>query len=431
MQSVRVRTVLVPVLLPPAPPREQGCLRDRNRPTLRWLKAALQGYVLIASSLLSTALLVALLDPWTSMLTNPFSDDLNSIPYYAKQEWTSQFMHDQNQIGSSRSRYTPFTVWRRPAYQSLTVKVNSAGERIVPDSSQEESALKVWFFGGSTMWGTSSPDWGTIPACFQKFAMAHLDRPVQTRNLGESAWVSSQSVIALMQELQRGHHPDYVIFYEGANDLAVSFRNSQPYRHAEFERIASKFNRIGRGRGQVRAVSRSWEDLFSFIAPHLTVNWQTSQFNTGWPVDDSEFGLTRLAQETVHVCLENQRVVRALGKEYGFDVHFFWQPFLIYDRKPLAAGEAAILARATPWAETFRPFARAANAEVERHVGEHFTDLSHCFATVESQLYTDMVHVTPEANELVARAIYETVEEKLRTRPARMMEGERPGSSRP
>lgn len=430
MQSVRVETVLDPVLLPTAPPREQGHHRDRFQPMLRWLKAAMQGYVLIASSLLSTVLLLVLLDPWTSMLTEPFSADLNSIPYYAKQEWTAQFIHDQNHIGSSQTRYAPFTVWRRPAYQSLTVKVNSAGERMVPDSSQEESALQVWFFGGSTMWGTSSPDWGTIPACFQKLAIAHSDRPVRTRNLGESAWVSSQSVIALIQELQRGHRPDCVIFYEGANDLTVSFANSQPYRHAEFERVASKFNRLGRGRGQIRTVSRSWEDLLSFVAPRLMANWQVSRFNTGWPADDSEIGLTRLAQETVHVCLENQRVVRGLGKEYGFDVHFFWQPFLIYDRKPLAAGEAAILARATPWATTFRPFARAANAEVERHVGEHFTDLSNCFATVQSQLYTDMVHVTPEANELVARAIYETVQAKLRTRPERMMHGERPGSAR-
>jgi hypothetical protein len=98
------------------------------------------------------------------------------------------------------------------AYQSPTVNVNPSGERVVPGASQDPTAVQIWFFGGSTMWGTSSPDWGTIPAQFQRLAEEQWDRPLAVRNLGESAWVSTQSVIPLIQELQHGRVPDSVVF---------------------------------------------------------------------------------------------------------------------------------------------------------------------------------------------------------------------------
>jgi hypothetical protein len=124
----------------------------------------------------------------------------------------------------------------------------------------------------------------------------------------------------------------------------------------------------------------------------------------------------------VQVWLQNQRVVQSLGDEYGFQVYFFWQPYLIFDRKPLSPGEEAILNKSTRWVSGFRPFAQAANAELARQGTDRFTDLSDCFASVQTQLFTDMVHVTPEANELVARAILERVRTDLRNRPPRVPE---------
>ena len=233
-----------------------------SRP-LKWFQRVVRWYLFVASAVLGTGLLLALLDPLVGAFTEPFSQDLKAIPYYADKEWTDQFILDQNQIGSARTRYAPFTVWRRPPYQSQTVNVNASSERVVPGTSESVNAMQIWFFGGSTMWGTSSPDWGTIPAQFQRLASEDLERPLAVRNLGESAWVSTQGVIALIQELQHGRVPDCVVFYEGANDLTWAFGNSQPYRHAEFQRVASKFNRSGRGRGDI--IGSCWQCKGTFI----------------------------------------------------------------------------------------------------------------------------------------------------------------------
>ena len=366
-------------------------------------------YVFVACVGLSTAFLLMMLDALVGRRTESFSGALRSVPYYADKPWTDQFTRDQEQISSSRARYAPFTVWRRPPYQSETVNVDSEGLRVVPGTDCGEASLKVWFFGGSTMWGTSSPDWGTIPAQFQTLAAKDLRVSLCVRNFGESAWVSTQSVIALIQQLQRGNVPDCVVFYHGANDLLWAFGNSQPYRHGEYQQIAAKFDRTGRGRGRQSPVRRDSADLLAFVAPAIKDRWDKARASAAWPQDDSPEALSRLARETVDVCLANHRIVLALAKDHGFKAHFFWQPYLIYDRKPLAPGEQEMLRRSQRWATTFRMFAAAANMHVAANVGPEFTDLSDCFIGVQGQLYTDIVHVTPEANELVARDILEVI----------------------
>ena len=381
-----------------------------NRSRLRKiLLACSRLYVMVACVGLSSALLLAVLDALVGARTETFSGAIRSVPYYADKKWTDQFIRDQDQIGSYRVRYSPFTVWRRPPYQSETVNVDSDGLRVVPNTDCGEASLKVWFFGGSTMWGTNSPDWGTIPGQFQTLAGKDRRVPLCVRNFGESAWVSTQSVIALIQQLQRGNVPDCVIFYHGANDLMWAFGNSQPYRHAEYQQIAAKFDRTGRGRGRQSAVGRDPADLLAFVAPAIKARWDKSRSSAEWPQDDSPDALARLARETVDVCLANHRIVLALAKDHGFKAHFFWQPYLIYDRKPLSPGEQEMLKRSERWATTFRIFAAAANEHVAANVGPEFTDLSNCFSDFQGQLYTDIGHVTPEANELVARDILEVV----------------------
>lgn len=373
-------------------------------------------YVFVACVGLSTALLLALLDAMVGRRTESFSGPIRSVPYYADKPWTDQFVRDQDEIGSARVRYSPFTVWRRPPYRSETVNVDSDGLRVVPDTDCGEGSLKVWFFGGSTTWGTNSPDWGTIPAHFQQMGARDLRGPLCVRNFGESAWVSTQSVIALIQQLQRGNVPDCVIFYHGANDLLWAFENSQPYRHAEYRQIASKFDRTGRGRGRQSPVLRDPADLLAFVAPAFKARWDKARASSQWPEDDSPEALARLARETVDVCLTNHRIVLSLAREYGFEAHFFWQPYLIYDRKPLAPGEQEILRKAERWATTFRLFAAAASRHVAENVGPDFTDISGCFSDVQDQLYTDMGHVTPEANELIARDILDVIRPYLAAR---------------
>ena len=75
-------------------------------------------------------------------------------------------------------------------------------------------AKTIFMFGGSTLWGTGSPDRNTIPSELQ----ALLGPEYDIYNFGETGYVSTQELNYLLHRLSLGDIPDTVIFYDGVND---------------------------------------------------------------------------------------------------------------------------------------------------------------------------------------------------------------------
>ena len=55
---------------------------------------------------------------------------------------------------------------------------------------------KIWFFGGSTIWGTSVSDENTIPSL-----SSDLNHDFQPVNVGENLYVSGQSLNRLIENI--------------------------------------------------------------------------------------------------------------------------------------------------------------------------------------------------------------------------------------
>jgi len=369
------------------------------------LKALGRVYVSLACGLLAVAVALSIVDALTGSppVASP-SAGLAGIPYYERQSWTARFIADQEGVGTGKVHYEPFTVWRRPPYASETVNVGPDRLRVVPGSDCSPGAKKVWFFGGSTMWGTSSPDGGTIPALFLSGMRERSTTATCVRNFGEGAWGSTQEVIELVRALQRGEVPDVAVFYDGANDLDLAFDNGDPYGHAELPRITALFEREGRGRGARRAPERSLRELLRWFAPGLA-----GRLDAARPLrarnGRRRQGDPELVLEAIRVLRVNREIVRGIATRFGFAAHFFWQPCLLAGRKPLAPGEQAILAREKRRVPAFLEMVEQANVLVADGGKPDETDLSRVFEGTTEQVYTDPVHVTPQGNEIVARAI--------------------------
>ncbi|MER3445854.1 MAG: hypothetical protein C4291_03015 [Candidatus Dadabacteria bacterium] len=80
-------------------------------------------------------------------------------------------------------------------------------------------------FGGSTMWGTEARDDFTIPSILSKKLWRRGIR-CDIVNFSGSGYVSTQEVIALLIELQRGNIPNLVIFYDGINDTYSAYQHN-------------------------------------------------------------------------------------------------------------------------------------------------------------------------------------------------------------
>ena len=97
-----------------------------------------------------------------------------------------------------------------------------------PAGAQGRDAVKIFFFGGSTMFGMFQRDAHTIPSEFARLAEAD-GIPVRAINFGRLAYANWQEMLLLEKLVSRGREPDLAVFYDGAtSSWASSARATTP-----------------------------------------------------------------------------------------------------------------------------------------------------------------------------------------------------------
>lgn len=143
---------------------------------------------------------------------------------YQNQSWAEQYFKESREIGCE---YYPYVGYRRkPNFHGEYVNLdeNSIRKTWNPSLPNDEKAVKIFVFGGSTTWGTGAKDEYTIPSYLSK-KIYEEDYTVQVTNFGESGYTNTQELIRLQLELRKGNIPDIVIFYDGVNEVYFSYQN--------------------------------------------------------------------------------------------------------------------------------------------------------------------------------------------------------------
>lgn len=327
------------------------------------------------------------------------------LPYFRQQDWARDFWREYHQVWGGQARdYQPYVIWRSAAFAGRTLNVDGHGRRVTPGAECGAGSFTVFTLGGSTMWGTGVPDWGTIPAFLQAELAQRLDRPVCVVNLSEQAYVSTQEVIQLVLELRAGHVPDLLISYDGINDVFAAYQSGVAGDPQNLSTIESRFE----NRPEVSPVLTLALKLRSFrLARKLLEPGTAGAGGAQSPSPDVE----PLAEAVAAAYLGNVRTVEALAAQYGFSSAFFWQPLLLIDRKPLTSEEAGVKTLAAGvypglvelYAATYRRMREEAAARSRLH------DLADIFAGERELIYIDPWHVTLEGNERIAREMIRRV----------------------
>ena len=316
--------------------------------------------------------------------------------------------------------YQPYVVWSRALFTGELVNVDANGERLTAHNSTREDALEVWVFGGSTAWGTGAPDDQTIPS---HLAYIMNDRGVDTRvrNLGESAYVSTQEVVYLLRELQAGRRPQVVVFYDGVNDsVSAALWPEVAGTHHNLPEIRSRFESGVPGEGAVAPLLRS-TGLYRVARSLLDrLGIETAGVGRAPAPAAGAYTTKESARRAADVWTENHRIVAALGEEFGFLPLFVLQPALGVGEKALDASELDILSR------VMRDPAKAASVRMNLEFREEVRsrlreggdltavfDLTDLFHSVPEPLYIDWTHISSRGNRLVAEAVFETLKRRL------------------
>jgi lysophospholipase L1-like esterase len=313
------------------------------------------------------------------------------------------------------TRWHDFVYWRRTPYHGEWINVDDRGVRKSWNAAPADGPrpVRIFFFGGSTMWGSGARDDYTIPSCVAR-DLTERGLSVEVTNFGESGYVSKQELIALVGELESGNVPDLVVFYDGVNDTFSTYQNGQagltqnePNRRAEFNilrrpaALAGNFAKWA-CRGTLKVTGAILRRLTGRVRP-ATADAE----NANSPLRPLKDPATAASQTIEHYRFVVESV-KNLGRDYDFDVLFYWQPTL-FQKQSRTAFETQAAAKNEAYEGFFQTVYTSMRGDAAFAGDPQFHNLSEIFARETQPLFIDFCHIGEQGNELIARTIADDI----------------------
>lgn len=330
---------------------------------------------------------------------------------YAGADWSAPYFDEFRR--AVRVDWRPYVEWWQRPFRGAFVTIDQRGLRPTPgeyDAGKE--ALRILCFGGSTMMGMGARDEHTIPAELAR-RLARLGQPAVVANYGQLGHNSAQETIALQQLLKAGERIDVAVFYDGINEMACAEQTghadglfNEARRRAEFNLLLDDRRRDLIVAALMAAAPRTLRRLRQFSGLALRGPAPAP------PIDLAQVNIGTLARDVIRVYSQNLRLIRVLGREFGFIPVFFWQP-VITTKKSKTADEQR-------WERdyTHNPAARSRLYQAIIDERRSTPDLAQAADTVDlsalfddwvEPVYIDLYHLSEAGNAAVADAMLPAV----------------------
>jgi hypothetical protein len=257
-------------------------------------------------------------------------------------------------------------------------------------------------FGGSTMWGVGARDDYTIPSFLSKRLAQAFPGRVHVVNYGTTGFVSTQEMMLLLRELQRGCRPRIAIFYDGYNDTFSAFQNRVAGITLNEQNRAAEFNILQ---------SHRTRDLFTAALKKSNI------YNAIHDIHEELFRKKQLpalpaktendlTSGVLKYYKANSDIIEAIGEKMGFSALFYWQP-TPYTRSNRTQFEESWLKDRAQQEFFSEVYANIKNFRLPARTSFH--DISDVFEGYDGTLYMDFAHTTERGNRIIAGRIFRDV----------------------
>ncbi|GLR87779.1 hypothetical protein GCM10007857_44900 [Bradyrhizobium iriomotense] len=291
--------------------------------------------------------------------------------------------------------WASYTQSRAPDYTGKFINVNEGIRRTWNSGTindDRSARLRIFFFGGSTLWGYGSRDDFTIPSLVAK-KLAEKGTGAKVTNYAVGADVTTQSLIRFVLELRKRNAPDLVVFYGGRMDAFSACYEGKPgvpIGSSNLERISS----------DKEAKARVTIKLENFALTRLLTGKRKF-------VGCLE-KLDALSDGALEVYLGNVRFVKAISESLSFKTLFYLEPQLSdkthrtkYEEDHLLKSEKRL-----PGRNDIYSLMRSKLVKEYESSGQNVIhDLHDMFSDVASPIYIDGSHYGEDGNELISRKI--------------------------
>ena len=306
-------------------------------------------------------------------------------------------------------QFEPYYHWRRKPFVGKHTNIDENGIRRTVPTITSEDAKTIFVLGGSTTWGSGAEDAGTIPSHLQ----ARLGERFRVLNYGESGYTSTQELNYLMYQLAKGNVPDLVIFYDGVNDGYAGVYS--PAIPRDPENLRDNYAARDAKKAQGYFLKMLLESNYGQYIKHKTQKRGKAKY-AEWDEKISP-DIEAKSQAVLEMYEAHIRQVNALGKAYGFDAIFVWQPHLFsMTRKHLSPFEEKVIKRSSEvLVDSQRKLYQMAKSQFANRTLENIHFFGDLFDDVTEPIYIDWHHMASNGNAIVADAIYQAMQPLLQS----------------
>ncbi|MFK7748046.1 MAG: hypothetical protein AB8B65_06635 [Kordia sp.] len=297
--------------------------------------------------------------------------------------------------------WEPYLHYRFKPMKGKHNTIYANGLRKTANLSLKDSAtaIKIFCFGGSTMYSSGARDEYTIPSELSK--IIHKTFPnqnVEVTNFGCHGYTRATENIQLQRELIKNNIPDIVIFYDGVNEVISGHQNNEAgeptnayNRRREFKLAHSYKKRI-----KLFVTSSNLYRLMTTIQRKIFSGSIYAKMNAR-----SDALSEAIAKNYVGLV----RVSKSLEAAYGFKVFNFMQPN-IYSKKQLTKIEELYHKDQYHYENLYRLSYENVRKDSLMITDSTFVDISDAFDTTDRAVYFDFCHTGEYGNQLVAERMF-------------------------
>lgn len=318
-----------------------------------------------------------------------------NLPHYAHVGWAETYFREAK---LRETEYVSYLGWRSRPFSGEAINImgpygqrRTVGKPIV-------DRPKVYFFGGSTMWGTGVDDGSTIPSLFTQMT------GFPAENFGQTGYTAHQSLLLLIQLLQDGLRPDIVVFYDGGNDVTAKCRRElTPWSDEREAKIASalKYSRKQESQYNLLYLIRPLEMVVQRLVSKKTTRRFTK--NTGFDCHTNGAKAQRIADNLI----EDWEMAKKLVELYDGQFLGILQPVYFYSHTI----DRGISEEHKPQFDAVYPLIKQKMENVPR-----LYDLTDAL-NKNQYIYTSFAHLGPSGNKYIAQEISEIIDDSVLRQP--------------
>jgi lysophospholipase L1-like esterase len=281
-----------------------------------------------------------------------------------------------------------------------TIYENGRRKTANPSLKDSATALKIFCFGGSTMYSSGSRDEYTIPSELSKLIQTNFpDQNVEVTNFGCHGYTRATENIQLQRELTKNNIPDIVIFYDGVNEIISAHQNNEAgsptnaYNRKKEFKIAHSYKR------RIKLMIYS-SNLYRFVTTMQRKLFTDSTYKQLSARPDE------LATDIAKNYVGYVQISKSLENEYGFKVFNFMQPN-IYSKKNLTEAEQMYYNDQKYYENLYKLSYETVRKDATMIKDSTFVDISDVFDNAGKTVYFDFCHTGELGNKLVAARMFE------------------------